>query len=239
MPPSRVVDGHHQGWRWVDGEIYEADYGFMRDLPNQTLDELRRHRGPVRPVKPVTAADKARLAEIFGVAGRKTVTTLAAALEEVWHRSREHHGGLHNPAASSDAATRALTAGREGSWESQALRHLVTFGNGLNLAPAKRGQDNSVTALRQAGPSKRVDRAAKQAAVEVLTTWITDPNRYTEVAETLALSVSQFADHIGADGWKAIADQWLQPTSSLSRDDFTACYRLLYSQSRYFDPTLL
>ena len=38
---------------------------------------------------------------------------------------------------------------------------------------------------------------------------MTDPTRFTEVAETLAWMVSSYAEEHG--GWKAIADQWLQP----------------------------
>ena len=63
------------------------------------------------------------------------------------------------------------------------------------------------------------------------------PDRYTEVAETLASIVSSHADQHGADGWRAIADQWLQP-QALSRADFATCYRLLYSRSEHYDPFL-
>lgn len=42
----------------------------------------------------------------------------------------------------------------------------------------------------------------------------------------------------GTDGWKTVADQWLQP-SSLAHDDFVTCYRWPDNTPEHFDPTVL
>jgi hypothetical protein len=64
-----------------------------------------------------------------------------------------------------------------------------------------------------------------------------NPDRYTDVAETLADIVSGYADHHESNGWRVIADQWLQSTT-FGGAGFRACYRLLYSQSEHYDPFL-
>jgi hypothetical protein len=237
--PYRVVDAHNQGWLNTSNDAdghYQADYGWRRDLPNRPLADLDRDRGPLRPVLPITDDDRARLTDVFLRAGRKTVASIAAALEEVFHRIREERGGLRS-SDSYEYAMRTLTAGREGSWESELLKDLVLFGNGLNLMPPRRGADNTIEARRAAGPSARVDVAARHDLTAVFTRWVTDPDRYTEVAETLALVVSGFADDSPA-GWGLVADRWLQP-GGLAHKDFRNCYRLLYSQSKHFNPDLL
>jgi hypothetical protein len=70
----------------------------------------------------------------------------------------------------------------------------------------------------------------------IISRWVTDPVRYTEVAETLADIVSYHADQYGADGWRAIADQWLQ-SSAIGRSGYrSACYRLFHSRSEHYNP---
>ena len=62
----------------------------------------------------------------------------------------------------------------------------------------------------------------------MITRWVTDPNRYTEVAESLAFEISSYCDNTaGPDGWRHVADQWFQP--AMAERDFRNCYRLLYS----------
>jgi hypothetical protein len=85
----------------------------------------------------------------------------------------------------------------------------------------------------------RVDPVARDALTAILITWVTDPGRYTEVAETLTGIVSGYADRVhGPCGWKRIADQWAQP-GGLAKEVFRETYRWLYSRSEHFDPSLL
>jgi hypothetical protein len=211
----RAVDRDNQGWHPSHGAdggtVYAADYGFERDLPDRPLDELAATRGPLRPVEPVTEFDVRLLRHDFGEAGRKTITTLAAALETVFHR-------LCDERDSYQFARRTLMAGREGSWESELLIDVVMFGSGLNHA---------------ANPSKRVNRVVQGNMAAMFWRWVVAPDRYTEVAETLASIVSSYCDDQDA-GWKAVADQWLQP-GALAQADFSTCYRLFYSVSEHFD----
>ncbi|MEU4607444.1 hypothetical protein AB0F43_31045 [Kribbella sp. NPDC023972] len=141
--------------------------------------------------------------------------------------------------ASSSEAILALAAAIE--LESEALIQLILFGNGLNLAKPSRasGLRDDIAARRAAGPSKRVDPDVRAELAEVFTRWVTGPARYTEVAETLAGEVSRYCDDTaGPDGWRIVADQWLQP-GGLAVTDFRNCYHLLYSQSQHLDSNLL
>lgn len=212
--PYRVVDRENQGWYLAGqpggGALYTASYGFQRDLLPRTYEGLAATRGPLRPVEAVTDADIAELERLFTAAGRKTVTTLAASLAAVYYRAI----GLGGPDDQA-RARRGLIAGREGSWESEVLIHVMWFGSEL-----------------AAEGSKRIHPAAGDAMTEVLWRWVASPDRYTEVAETLASIVSRYCDEHG--GWRAVADQWLQP-GGLARADFANCYRLFYSQSANFD----
>jgi hypothetical protein len=241
--PYRVVDRDNQGWfGGPDDELgtrYTADYGFQRDLEDRTLEQLRATRGPVRPVEPITDEDERELQRLLRQAGRKAVATLAAALESVFHQIREERGGLaaHD---SYDFAKRTLMAGRDGSWESELLIELVMFGNGLNLGKSTRGGDSDdVAARRAAGPGKRIDAVVRERLARVLYRWVTNPGRYVEVAETLAVVVSGYCDATGGpEGWAVVADQWLQP-GGMAQDDFSVCYRLLYSLSEHFNSNVI
>jgi hypothetical protein len=71
----------------------------------------------------------------------------------------------------------------------------------------------------------------------IITRWVMDRARYTEVAETLADIVSCYADRHGPDGWHMVADQWLQ-SPAFCGSGFRACYRLLHSRSEHYDPIL-
>jgi hypothetical protein len=237
--PYRVVDSRNQGWHPSSdgggGTVWAADYGFMRDLENRSYEDLEATRGPLRPVEPITDADEAELRDLFTTAGRKTITSLAAALEQVFHELRESAGpeGWQSP-GSYEYATRTLKAGREGSWESELLIHIVMFGNELNLATGR----GDVGDRRAAGPSKRVNASVRDQLAAILHQWVTGPGRFTEVAETLASVVSRYADETGGrDGWRMIADQWLQPRG-LAQETFSVCYRLFYSLSEHLDTSL-
>ncbi len=240
--PSRVVDRDDYGWYLTsDGA---GNVGYQRDDNRAGAGGLRtygvvaRDHGPLRPVEPISDADEATLAAAFRTAGRRTVTTLAAAVELVFHRRREEHGGLSN-GHSYDAARRALTAGRAGSWESVVLMEVMLFGNELNLVRPKGMRTPSVEAMRAAGPSRRVNAEVRDTLADMIYRWVTDPARYTEVAETLAWQVSAYADRHGTrGGWLTVADQWLMP-GGLATDNIRPCYRLFYSLSEHFDPDVL
>lgn len=239
--PYRVVDSRNQGWHPAGdgggGTVWSADYGHGRGLADiATLDQLSAARGPLRPVLPVTAADEAQLRALFTDAKRKAVTTLAAALELVFHQLRETAASTGNADEAYAWARRTMLAGREGSWESESLFHLILFGNDLNLDRKVQG---SIDQQRAAQTSKRLDYGVRGQMAEIFRRWVTDPSRYTEVAETMAGVVSGYADETyGTDGWRRIADQWLQPRA-LDHANFTNCYSLLYSRSRHFDPSLI
>jgi hypothetical protein len=215
---NRVVDRDGQGWYLASdgdgGSKWQASYGWQRDLPDMpSLGALGDERGPLRPVLPVTDADREAIDAQLRACGRKAVTTLAAALAATYDAIRGQLRDRHG-----DAAQRLLMAGREGSWESESLISFTWFGKGIKAG--------------------RVDLAAMDALAAIFTRWVTGPDRYTEVAETLASLVSGYADREhGADGWKRVADQWLQP-GGLAQADFSAAYRWLYSQSQYFDSGL-
>ncbi|WP_018807350.1 hypothetical protein [Salinispora arenicola] len=228
--PYRLVTQDGDSWmRMTDG------YTDRTQQLTRSLEQLRAEY-TLRPVLPVTEQDVQTLRDAFTHAGRKTVTSLAAALELVFHDLRESRGGLHAP-DSYRYADQTMIAGRPGSWESAVLKKVMLFGNGLNLVRLK--GNPTVEQMRAAGPHTRVDRQTRQTLAEVIHRWVTDPRRYTEVAETLAAVVSHYADeHYGADGWAKIADQWLQP-GSLATHDFLACYQLLYDRSEHLNTQLL
>lgn len=237
--PYRLVDATNQGWHRIGGAgiRYAADYGTSRNLPESlTLPEIDATRAPWRPVLPISDEDEAQLVEVFDACKRRTITTIAAALEVVFHDIRASRGGLNN-LDSYRHTMRTMLAGREGSWESEVLKGIILFGNTLNLVPPKRGEDRSVEACRKRGPNRRVDVAGRTALAAMFTRWVTDPTRYTEVAETLAGEVSRYADerHPSRGGWVVVADRWPNPGPGDSASDTRACYRLFYSQSQHFD----
>jgi hypothetical protein len=247
--PYRIVDASNHGWLTSGAGTYRTDPNHP-DRQNLTLDQVAEKFGPIRPVEPITDADEALLTGVFTRIGRKTITTLAAAIEVVFHELRESAGGL-NGNDSYGYATRTMTAGRAGSWESAVLMEVMLFGNGLNLVQPKgrgpAGLAEHADWKRAAGPSKRVDVDGRRELADILRRWVTGPDRYVEVAETLAGVVSRYADQVAygredvrmADdpesirGWKTVADQWLMP-GGLAQQDFTTCYRLFYSLSAHF-----
>ncbi|WP_370973646.1 hypothetical protein [Amycolatopsis sp. cg9] len=225
----------------TDRHGYQAkrfDLG-RRLLEARPLAEIDKHFGPWRPVLPMTDQDEADLRAAFDLAGRKLIGSLASALEQLHHEARERFGPWDSDVSkTANYAQRSLTAGRPGSWEAELIMPIVWFGNELNLYPNK--QSLSVEQRRQSGPSpRRVHKEARDQIAAVLRRWTAGPDRYTEVAETLAGFISSYADEkYGAEGWKKIADQWLQP-GGMAVENFSACYRLLYSRSAHFDTDLI
>ncbi len=241
--PYRVVDRDNYGWYQLAGRgLYQTSRGQRLGLGDHlAYADLETSRGPLRPVLPISDADEVLLADTMGWLGHRTVATLAAAIELVFHRLREHprDGTTQGLAAieSSDYAMRTLTAGREGSNESELLRAVVWIGNAFNLDKHRRGMSNDTASLRARGPvsRRRVDVDGRKILADMIYRWVTDPDRYTEVAETLAGEVARFADRQGQNGWVSIADQWLRP-GTLAKTDARTCYQLFYSKSSNFDP---
>ncbi|OUS97326.1 hypothetical protein [Rhodococcus sp. NCIMB 12038] len=232
--PGRVVDRENQGWFTTADAGGNTVYSSRWGSPTCDYETLLATRGPLRPVLPAISDDVERITELLAASGRRAITTLAAALDVVHHRAREH-GWLDPSVESVDYGAATMTAGRSGSWESAVLLDVIYFGNGLNLTTAAPDSEEH----RAAGPNRRVSAPHRDQLAEIFQRWVSDPRRYTEVAETLAAIVSDFCDtRHGADGWPAIADQWLQPTS-LDRDGYATTYRLFYSRSQFYnDPEL-
>jgi len=208
---TRRVDATWQGWYFVAGEGWTAAFGRDRGLPTYPdLEELEAARGPLRRVEPVSADDAAAMRDALAALGTRAVTTLASALAFVWESKLPDVPRRGDPQPDYDLAMRRLTAGREGSWESQALKELVWFGRDVSMSRT----------------------ASKDAITEVLERWIDGPGPYTEVAASLAGIVSVLADEHGPQGWRAVADQWLQP-GGMAVEDTALCRGLLYSASQY------
>ncbi|MER7015332.1 hypothetical protein ABT324_28195 [Saccharopolyspora sp. NPDC000359] len=242
--PYRIADRLNQGWLTRGDGRYEGFDPSKRPgsarLEERPLAEIEAEFGPWRPVLPLLGTDHTELVAAFDLAGRKTIGSVASALETVFHEARGRFESDPALKTSSDYgyAVRTLTAGRPGSWEASSIIHVVHFGNDLNLHPYK--SSLPVETMRATGPNpKRVHLEARDRIAAVLRRWTNSPDRYTEVPETLAGVISVYADeHHGQDGWKRIADQWLQP-AGLAKQTFTDCYHLLYNQSTHFNPDLL
>jgi hypothetical protein len=227
---DRVVDGQNHGWLNVQGT--DRYHGFDpsatattdRFLSDRPLAEIEREFGKTRPVVLPSAADKDELRAAFAAAGGKLVASLASALEQVHAEARERGGD------SWGYAQRTMSAGRPGSWESEALTSIVVFGNGLNLWPYDETGAKAVEEMRATGPDPEcVDIAARDRMAAVLRRWVASDDSYVEVAENLADLVSRFADDThGAGGWKKIA-----APGTLSTDDNNVSRRLLYSLTEY------
>lgn len=238
--PYRLVDSHNQGWHREAGPegLYRGfDPSATKLLDHRPYDDIVSEFGPVRPVLGLLDEDSEQLRAALETAGRKAIGSLASALEQVNSELRARASEPGDPYNSSGYAyaTRAMTAGRPGSWESERLQSVWLFGNGLNLWPYK-PNDLTPDQMRATGPNpKRVHIEARDQMAAVLRRWVDSPDRYTEVAEHLAAIVSSYADQAhGPDGWKKIADQWLQP-GGLAQEDTAACYGLLYSMSAHFN----
>lgn len=213
----------------------------------RSLEAVIAQWGPVRPVAAPSGAEVAAIEQAMSTAGRKAAATVCAAIEHVHHAARvaygQQHGGEYlgqNAQDSADFAEAVLVAGRPGSWESGLLTEIVWAGNGYNLMSDKEYRQADVDTRRAAGPGRRVHRDARDQIGDVLQAWTHSPDRYVEVAATLAATVSRFADEQhGSQGWRKVADQWLQPDAKVPDRDAQVCYRLLYSTSAHFNAALL
>lgn len=237
-PPYRVVDARNIGWVIQAGtgtyRSYDPTAAWDHRSTVSTLPEIEAEYGPLRPVVGYSDAEAAELRAAFDLAGRKTVGSIASAVELIHHEARNRFGPWDaDPSGTIDYASRTLVAGRPGSWEAELMTEVWLFGSELNLHP--RTNNASVAEMRATGPNaKRVHLEARDRIAAVLRAWTGSPDHYTEVAENLAGLVSVYADdRHGADGWRQIADQWLQPDAKLPSAAAEPLQRLLYSRSAH------
>lgn len=211
--PHRVVDAQDQGWYLVGDGLYHADYGSIRGLEPLPYDQLAEQRGPLRPVLPVTDEDEAAIIAALTEAGPKAAGSLLAALYSLFLAEARS-------AALDGRRADRLLAGREGSWESAGLPTLAwEMGSQVAEKPSRFHQ---MTVLRLTAV---VDR------------WVTDPERYTEVAETLAAIFGQVADAAG--GWDKVADRYLQPGGRWAQNGTERLYGYLMSTAETLDTSRL
>ncbi|MFI6326623.1 hypothetical protein ACIBG8_54505 [Nonomuraea sp. NPDC050556] len=208
--PSRVVDGQGRGWfathPYTDEEkALGEQVVYRRGGANDeviSLAQLGEKYGPWRPVVPMPEGDHHAMVQALTKAGKKAAGTLAVAVFKVAKQTMVDNGMR---------PTELLIAGRPGSWEADALRHLAwSLGSDIKLT--------------------RTDMWAGQLCEEIITRWITDPDAFVEVAEGLA---SVFGDVVdAAGGWDQASDQWLR------RADASEFYRrYLCSLSEHYGPT--
>ncbi|MEU7228871.1 hypothetical protein [Streptomyces chrestomyceticus] len=213
-PTYRFVDRLHRGWHIASAEEpvrYAIDWAGLRPgRPEEplTLEELEAEHGPLRPVGSSDPGDDLVLRGALADAGVKAAGSVLVALFRLaveYSRNsspRGYEGG-------------SLVAGREGSWESEALYRLAwTIGGDLDDKP-KRYSEECVTSV-----------------ISVLREWTQNPKRYVEVAENLAYEFSKVADEQG--GWSKVADKPFQPSTKVGRHPagtIEAVYHYLMSQS--------
>lgn len=193
--PYRVVDVHDQGWFSNGAGMYTADWESRNGLPRLGYDDLRVQRGPLRPVEPISDEDEGRLTAALVGAGRLAAGSVLVALFRLFRGpdlpTMEERG------QSMARRSAALVAGRAGSWESEAISSLA-WGPGCDLADKP----------------KRYDPATADLIEAMVWRWVTDPRRFTEVAETLASVFNRHTVNVG--GWDKVADRYLIPGGRFS-----------------------
>lgn len=181
-----MVDAQNQGWRLATTTgRYAADFGVPRGLRAAvSYSELAATRGPIRPVVPAPDADRDALLRAFRAAGPRAALTLLVALQQVF---RDAAAGTEY-----DSARRTLIAGSEESWEAAHLTML----------------------LGRTAPPGSIHLPSVGTIVNVLCPWVTRPDVYVEVAQTLSAVFAAFLDEDldgRPRGWGGAADASLQP----------------------------
>ncbi|GGP78515.1 hypothetical protein [Streptomyces melanogenes] len=212
-PAYRYVDRLNRGWHIASTEPvrYAVDWAGLRpDRPSDLLThaELAAAHGPLRPVGPGDPSDDLVLRGALADAGVKAAGSVLVALYRLTleYKRGSSPGGYEGG---------SLVAGREGSWQSEAINRLAwTIGGDLDEKP-KRYSEECVTSV-----------------IAVLRAWTQHPKRYVEVAEKLAYEFSKVADELG--GWSKVADRPFQPATAVGRHPagtIEAVYYYLMSQS--------
>jgi hypothetical protein len=213
-PTYRFVDRLNRGWHIASSEQpvqYAIDWAGLRPgRPDDLLtrEELEAEHGPLRPVGPGDPSDDLVLRGALFDAGTKAAGSVLVAL----YRLAVEYGRNSSPGGYEGGS---LVAGREGSWESEAIYRLAwTIGGDLDEKP------------------KRYSEECVRSVMAVLREWTQHPKRYVEVAENLAFEFSKVADELG--GWSKVADRPFQPSTTVGRhplDTIEAVYHYLMSQS--------
>jgi hypothetical protein len=177
LQARRYIDAAYASWisHPPHSEARAADgVGFPRAL---SLRDLETRFGPLRLVIPPTPFETSRLEAALRSAGRRALTTLAAALHDIerdFDEAEPHRSHVN-----------VLTLGEPGSWGSRCLTALVTRLHGV--APS------------------RIDAAARAEIRTVVLGWVRGET-YTEVAGNLAQILGRVIDQTGgfeqvADRW--------------------------------------
>ncbi|MDV6291335.1 hypothetical protein R2F25_38640 [Streptomyces sp. UP1A-1] len=167
-PTYRFVDRLNRGWHIASSEQpvrYAIDWAGLRpDRPDDLLTraELEAEHGPLRPVGPGDPSDDLVLRGALADAGTKAAGSVLVAL----YRLAVEYSRASSPGGYEGGS---LVAGREGSWESEAVYRLAwTIGGDLDEKP------------------KRYSEECVSSVMAVLREWTQHPKRYVEVAENLA-----------------------------------------------------
>lgn len=196
--PYRVVDRFDRGWHVVgpvepDGPpTYSADYGFRDGLDGWSFERVEVDRGPLRPVVPVPDGDREAIETALRDAGTLAAGSVCVAL----YKLMMLRGGKGE----------VITAGRGGSWESEAVKQ-IGWGPGVDLEEKPR----------------RWSASCVDVLVKVMDRW-SDPEQpqYVELAETLAAIFASVTDELG--GWPSVADRWWQPGERMAMNAETIEY---------------
>lgn len=213
-PTYRFVDRLNRGWHIASsGEPvrYAIDWAGLRTgrpADPLTREELEAGYGPLRPVAFADPSDDLVLRGALADAGVKAAGSVLVAL----YRLTSEYSRNSSPGGYEGGS---LVAGREGSWESEAIHRLAwTIGGDLDEKP------------------RRFSEECVASVITVLRAWTQDPKRYVEVAENLTYEFSKVADELG--GWSKVADRPFQPTTKAGRhplDTIEAVYHYLMSRS--------
>jgi hypothetical protein len=185
--PYRVADREGEGWlrNGPDG-TYTT---YPHNLGTLTYQELEEQRGPLRPVGAMESEDRTAFISAVAGAGKKGLASFLV--------------GLYSMASElvKNGTAAALTAGRPGSWEAEALRNSIAW-EGEGISPS------------------RVDQNAAQTVHDLVRKWTTGPVQ-VELAEGLGYLLAEAAEQAG--GWGQITDRWLLGNERI--EHWTAAHR--------------
>lgn len=212
--PTNVVDRELQGWWRGEDGLYRTG-GSDDPVP---IERVMSRWAPLRSIGPAPQLDLMAAEDSLQIAGKHAVASVAAATATIvaelttTFRIRQ----LDDPAR---RARYAIVAGEPVPERAALLLDAVAIGESV------------------AEVSSAVCPYTRDVIADIALDWIRGSGPFVEISHALALVVGTVADAHGSDGWRRLADDWLQPTGPQDRDAL-ACYHLLYSESRYYDPDL-
>lgn len=229
--PRAVVDALGQGWAIYGDDdahgtprLYFAHNDPERSLAPMPLDRLTRERGPVRPVSTnVSAQSVDYLTGALRDAGPKAALSVAAAITEAVRECDRR---------AIPAPTTILVSASESSTAAVLLALIADWGRDHAVAP------------------RRLRHSSVEKIVDTLVSWATHPMTAFDVPAVLAQCFAAHADAVGLGLgliaghpphnralWRAVADQYLQP-SAVYREGPDRLYHFLMSESDYYDADL-